>query len=498
MNTTNSAKQYIRCVKDSGHILTDRFFQVTGLTTDDFQQANSSLGIPILPGYEIQIVDDILFVGQLMLRIRDLRFIYDYVGIQPEIKQMLIDSGCFYKRIESQQGWFNLKRMPVRKAACVDAIRLCNGFNNLYFNSIIKSDLSLIYTLQGMSSRKSAIQPIIDRVSDAYLLGYHCHESTLCNATEGLAAKVIWEFTDKLIKPFGFRIRHRVSNRLYNKKRMVGNYRAIARTKADALFNTTFQIFEEELWILLEELGLNYLGVGGFSHFSINSDLVWMGLPLDLCDSLKKAGHSQLIREILDEEISVKHIETIVGFKGERLYYVSPVGREILSEAKEKVFCNSCVFNGQAFSSFKEALKKNVLEFDNLLNNICERLHEEQLFLNDKETINAIAMKLWRFIFEWEWLPESQKDLLRENVFTICQEEITKSGFHPIVWMKSNYAEQLVMNDLAELKKLSFLYRERERNYLLKNAHKISQLSPRVKEYSFEMKELPIKWINLE
>ncbi|MGC9778977.1 MAG: hypothetical protein HZR80_07020 [Candidatus Heimdallarchaeota archaeon] len=498
MNTRNSMTQYIRCVKDSGHIFSDKLFQLTGLTSEEYKKTKSSLGVPILPGYEVKIVNEILFVGQLMLRIRDIKFIYDYVGIPLEIKQALVENGCYYKRIDSLRGWFNLNRISVKKATCVDVIRLSNGFNNLFFKSIIKSDLSFIYTLHGMASQKSKIQPVIDKIGDAYILGYHCHEGTLCNATEGLAAKTIWNFTNKLIQPYGFRIRHRVSDRLCNKKQMIGNYRTIARTKTDALFNTTFQIFEEEMWLTLEELGLNYLGVGGFSHFSINSDLAWMGLPLDLCDSLKKAGHIQLVKAILDEEITNKHIESIVGFKGERLYYVSPVARKILFETKEDVFRNPCVFKGQYYGSFREALTKNVLEFDNLLENICERLHEEQLFINDKETTNSIGVKLWRLVLEWEYLPNSQKDLLRKKMFTICQGEIKRVDFQPIVWMKSKFIEKQLEDYTTELEKLSFLHSEREKEYIIKRGYKIGQLSPKVKEFSFELKELPIKWINLE
>ncbi len=490
--------QYIRCVKDSGHIIKDKVYKLTGLTTNDFQQLKSGLGVPILPGYEVKVKDDILFVGQLMLKIRDIRFIYDYVGIPLEIKQVLKENGCYYKRIDSLKGWFNLDRMSVKKATWVDAIRLSNGFNNLFFKSIIKSNLSFVYTLHCMASQKSKIQPVIDKIGDAYILGYHCHEGTLCNLTEGFAAKTVWDLTDKLIKPHGFQIRHRVSDRLYYKKQMIGNYRTIARTKADALFNTTFQIYEEEMWLILEELGLNYLGVGGFTHFSINSDLTWMGLPLDLSDSLKKVGHIQLVKAILDEEITNEHIKSIAGFKGERLYYVSPVARKILFENKEDVFKSPCVFKGQSYGSFREALTKNVLEFDNLLENIGERLHEEQLFINDKETINSIGVKLWRLVLEWEYLPNSQKDLLRKKIFTICQGEIKGVDFQPIVWMKSKFIEKQLEDYTTELEKLSFLHSEREKEYIIKRGYKIGQLSPKVKEFSFELKELPIKWINLE
>ena len=498
MNTRDLMTQYIKCVKDSEHIFKDKVYQLTGLTIQDHQQTKSSLGVPILPGYEVKVAGEILFVGQLMLRIRDLKFVYDYVGLPLKIKQVLIENGCYYKRIDSFKGWFSLNRMPIKKATCVDAIRLSNGFNNHFFKSTIKSDLSLIYTLQGMSSKRNAYQPLIDKLGDAYILGYHCHEGTLCNTTEGLAAKTIWNYTDKLIEPYGFRIRHRVSDRLHNRKQMIGNYRTIARTKADALFNTAFQIYEEEMWLTLEELGLNYLGVGGFIHFSINSDLTWMGLPLDLCNPLKKAGHIQLVKAILEEEINKKHIKTIFGFKGERLYYVSPVGQEILFETKEDVFKNPCVFKGQSYNSFKEALTKNVLEFDNLLENICEILHEEQLFINDKETINSIGVKLWRLLLEWEHQPDSQKNLLRKKIFGICKEEIKRCGFQPIVWMESKFIEQRLENDIAEFEKLSNLHKEREKEYIIKHGYKIGQLSPRVKEYSYDLKELPIKWINLE
>ena len=147
MKTAEFVNQKIRCVKDSSYIFADKAYQVTGLAIKDFQQRNSSLGIPILPGYEIKLIGDILFVGQIMLSVRDVKFIYDHVGIQSDLKQALVDSGCFYKRIDFQRGWFNLNRMPIRKAICVDAIRVCNGFNNLYFKSIIKNDLSLVYTL---------------------------------------------------------------------------------------------------------------------------------------------------------------------------------------------------------------------------------------------------------------------------------------------------------------------------------------------------------------
>lgn len=498
MNTRDSMTQYIMCVKDSTHLFKDKIYQLTGLTPQDYQQPKSSLGVPILPGYEVKIVGEFLFVGQLMLKISDLKFVYDHIGLSHEIKQVLIENGCYYKRIDSFKGWFNLSRISVKKATCVDAIRLSNGFNNYFLKSTIKSDLSLVYALQKMASKRDTYQPLIDKLGDAYILGYHCHEGTLCNVTEGLAAKTIWNFTDKLIEPFGFRIKHRVSDRLHNKKQMIGNYRTIARTKADALFNTAFLIFEEEMWSILEELGLNYLGVGGFTHFSLNTDLSWMGLPLDLCNSLKKAGHIQSLKSILNEEITKKHIKKISGFKGERLYYVSPVGQKILFETKEDALSNPCVFNGQTYNSFKEALRKNVLEFDYLLENICERLYDEQLFINDKEMINSIGVKLWRLVLEWEYLPISQRNLLRNKVFRICQEEIKKTGFQPIVWMESKYIEQQIEKDIDDFEKLSFLHKKREDDYINKHGYKAGQLSPRLKEYSYELKELPIKWINLE
>ncbi len=498
MKTAKPLNQKLRCVRDSRHLFADKAYQVTGLAIKEFQQERSNLGVPIYPGYEIKLVGDILFIGQLMLKIRDIEFIYDYVGLQNEIKRALLESGCQYKRITSQRGWFNLNRIPIKKAICVDGIRVSNGFNNLYFKSIIKSDLSLVYSLYGMVSQRSSIQPFIDKIGDAYLFGCHCNESTLCNTSEGLAAKIVWQLTDELIGPFGFRIRHRVNDRFYNWRTMVGNYRTIARTKADALFNTTFQIYEEEMWIVLEELGLNYLGVGGFTHFSKNSNLTWMGLPLDLCDSLKKAGHTQAVKAVLDEEFTDKHVESIVGFKGERLYYVTPVGREILARIRDEIFNHSCVFKGVNYNSLNEALRINVLEFDSLLESICERLHEEQLFLIDKETNVSFAVKLWRLILEWEWLPESQKGLLQTKISSICQDEVKRSGFQPIVWTRSNFIEQQVMESITTFEELSYLFRNRERNYLHRNGHKKCVLSPRVLKHSYELKELPIKWIDFE
>ncbi|MHA1186176.1 MAG: hypothetical protein ACTSSK_04765, partial [Candidatus Heimdallarchaeota archaeon] len=85
------------------------------------------------------------------------------------------------------------------------------------------------------------------------------------------------------------------SNRLYLHKRLVGKYQTMACSKGDVLFNYMFILCEEELWKILDELGLKYLGVGGFSHFSYYSDLSWMGLVLDLCEALKFAGHIKLV-----------------------------------------------------------------------------------------------------------------------------------------------------------------------------------------------------------
>ncbi|MGC9778486.1 MAG: hypothetical protein HZR80_04530 [Candidatus Heimdallarchaeota archaeon] len=498
MNKKNTKKQYVKCIKDSNHILYDQIYQLTGLGVEEIEKARTNLGIPIYQGYDVRIINDDLFIGDIRYKLEDIKFIYDYAGIQEEIKQRLLDHGCYYERKTHISSWFNVERIEPRRAIYVDAIRLSNGFNNLYLKSAIKSDLSIIFTLQGMIPEQRALQKYVDKIGDAHLYGYHSHANMLCNSAEGLVAEILWKFTNKLIEPFNFKISHRISDRLYQLKRMVGNYNSMARTSADALFNTTYQFYEEEMWKLLEEKNINYLGVGGFSHFSYYSDLSWMGLPLDLCDSLKKAGHTKLVDAILAEEITRDEVDRLRGFKGENLYIVSRFGCDILYEKKEELFESSCYHRGKHYSSFRDACREEIDEFDLLLSNIGDRLEEEHLLIRGSDLGNNFAVKLWRLMLEWEYLPAKVRDDLGECTFQICQEEIQKLDFQPLVWMRSKHIDQRVNHEIANFEKLAFLFTDREDKHLLKHGKKIGQLSPITKEYSETLLELPVSWINLE
>ncbi len=498
MNEKNNLKQYIRCVKDCSHIFYDQIYQLTGLEAEEIEQAKTNLGIPIYQGYDVRLIDDDLFIGDVKYKLKDIKYIFDYTGIQEEIKQRLLDNGCYYERKTNLSGWFKVERIEPKRAVYVDAIRLSNGFNNLYLKSAIKSDLSTIFALQGMISDQRMLKKYVDKIGDAYLHGFHSHANKLCNSAEGIAANVLWEFTNKLISPYDFKISYRISDRLIRLKRMVGNYNSMAGTPADALFNTSYQFNEEEMWKLLEEKDINYLGVGGFSHFSINSDLSWMGLPLDLSDSLKKAGHYKLVDAILAEEITHDDIKRLTAFKGERIYTVTRYGCEILYEKKEELFESPCIYRGKQYSSFRDACKEEIDKFDLLLTNIGDRLEEEHLPIKNPDFGNNLAVKLWRLVLEWEYLPAKVRKDLGEHAFQICQEEIQKLDFQPLVWMRSKHIEQRVNQEIANFEELAFLFSDREEEHHQKHGEKIGQLSPITQEFRETLLELPVSWINLE
>jgi len=498
MNEKKTTKQYIKCVKDSSHILYDQIYQLTGLEAEEIEEARLNLGTPIYQGYEVNLIDDNLFIGEIRYKLKDIKFVYDYVGIQEEIKQRLLDNGCFYERKTHPSGWFNLERIEPKRAIYVDAIRLCNGFNNLYSKLAIRNDLGVIFALQGMTSDQRELKKYLGKIGDAYLFGYHCNANKLCNSAEGFAADVLWDFTNKLIAPYGFKVSHRVSDRLFRLKRMVGNYRSMARTPADALFNITYQYYEEEIWKLLEEKGINYLGVGGFSHFSYYSDCSWMGLPLDLLsDSTKKAGHYKLTDAILAEEITRKDIKRLTAFKGENTYTVTNNGCGVLYEKKEELFENPCYHRGKYYSSFRDACREEIDRFDLLLTNIGNRIEEEHLSIKDSRLSHDFVVKLWRLVLEWEYLPVNIRENLRDYNFQICQEEIENLAFQPLAWMRTKQIEGRVNREIANFEKYSFLFSDREEMHHQKHGKKIGQISPITKEFNESMLELPVSWINL-
>ncbi len=498
MTNRNKTKQYIRCVKDSNNILYDQIYKLTGLEADEIKQVKTKLGIPIYQGYDVRIINDDLYIGDVRYKLQDIKYIFDYAGIDDEIKQRLLDHGCYYERKTNLCGWFNVERIEPKRAGYVDAIRLGNGFNNLYMKTAMKSDLSLIFTLQEMLPDQRALKKHIDKIGDAYLFGYHSHTNKLCNSAEGFAAEVLWKFTNELIAPHDFGISHRVSDRLYRHKRMIGNFNSMAQTPTDVLFNTEYQFCEEEIWTLLEEKGINYLGVGGFSHFSYYSDLSWMGLPLDFGDSLKKAGHYMLVDAILAEEITHDEIKRLTAFKGGRTYAVTRYGYEILFEKKEELFENPCYYRGKQYSSFRDACREEIDRFDLLLTNVGNRLEEEHLSIKNSIFGDNLAVKLWRLVLEWECLPTGIRENLNDNIFQICQEETQKLDFQPLVWMRSKNIEQRVNHEITNFEKLAFLFPDREEKHHQKHGRTIGQLSPITNEFRETMLELPVSWINLE
>lgn len=496
MTETKKVKQHIQCVKDCTHILYDQIYRLTGLDAEVIKQEKTNQGVPIYQGCDVRLIDNDLFIGEVMYKLQDIKYIFDYAGIDDDIKQRLLDNGCYYERKTNLSGWFKTERIEPKRAVYVDAIRLSNGFNNLYMKTAMKSDLSIIFALQGMLHDQRELMKDIDKIGDAYLYGYHSHASKLCNSAEGIAANVLWKFTNKLLAPFNFNISHRVSDRLCRFKRMVSNYNSMAQTPADVLFNTEYQLCEEEIWNLLEEKGLNYLGVGGFSHFSYYSDLSWMGLPLDLGDSLKKAGHFTLVDAILSEEITHNEIKRLTAFKGGRTYAVTRYGYDILNEKKEELFERSCYYRGKQYSSFRDACRKEIDRFDLLLSNIGDRIEERHLSIESSDFSDDLAVKLWRLVLEWEYLPEEIRENLNENVFLICKEEVQKLDFQPLVWMRSKHIEQRVNKEIANFEKLAFLFPDREEKHHHKHGKKIGQLSPVTKEFRETMLELPVSWIN--
>jgi len=498
MNDEIKIKQHIKCVKDCSHIFYDQMYRFTGLESEEIKQVKTNHGVPIYQGCEVRLVDDDLYIGDARFKLHDIKYIFDYEGIDDEIKQRLLDHGCYYERKTNMSSWFNVNRIEPKKAVYVDAIRLSGGFNNLYMKTAMKSDLSVIFTLQEMLSDQRTLKKYTSKIGDAYLFGYHSHANKLCNSAEGIAADVFWEFTNKLIAPFNFKISHRVSDRLYKQKRMIGNYNSMAQTPTDVLFNTEYQICEEEIWTILDEKGINYLGVGGFSHFSYHSDLSWMGLPLDLGDSLKKAGHYMLVDAILAEEITHNEIKKIIAFKGGRTYTVTKYGYDILYEKKEELFESPCFYQGKQYSSFRDACREEIDKFDHLLTNVGNRIEEEHLPIKNCVFGEDLAVKVWRLVLEWKYLPAKVRENLIERVFQICREEIQKQDFQPLVWMRSKSIEQRVNNKITSFEKLAFLFPDREEKHHQKHRRTIGQLSPITNEFRETMLELPVSWINLE
>lgn len=488
-------KQYIKCVRDTKHLFYEQFVSVTGLEPEAIKHGPSNFGFQIYPDYEVRIIGDELWVEGLHNKLSSIAFVYDFAGIPETIKQQLIDAGCHYQRKNFNKGWFNQKRIEPRRAIHVDLIRLSNGFTNLFFQANCKGRIGLVLALQGLASDDRLYQDYIDAIGDAFLLGYHCNLNQNCNLAEANAAKATWELTNQLLQPFGLTVMNRVSDRLYKLKRMIGNYRTMARSPADALFNLMYIFCESELWKILDEKEINYLGVGGFAHFSFYSDLAWMGLVLDLCEALKFAGHVKLVQAIQAERIKTKKdITKLFAFKNELLYTVSSYGEKILYDLKEEVFNESNYFYGEK-QSFRKTIDIFIERFDQLLLNIGQRFDTESLLIKEQNNPFELPAQLWRLTLEWESLEEGAKRRLQQKAFSICQEEISKNIFQPLVWYPSQQIAKRTEKEITTFKKFSFLFEEREEQLMEDREPYFSQLSPSVHSFSRQFKELEVKWI---
>ncbi|MGC9778112.1 MAG: hypothetical protein HZR80_02600 [Candidatus Heimdallarchaeota archaeon] len=489
-------QQYILCVKDNRHIFNEEVYKLTGLTLDEVRKKNKvSLGFQILPGQQVIIKDDYLHVDKLQYNLSVIQFVYDYQGISEEIKQKLVSAGCHYVRISSPQGWFKVERMGYQKALTVDAMRFSFGLNNVFWRSNLSNRLALVQTLRGFSSEKQKWQLFVDAICNAYLYGYNCHTSVLCNLSEASAADITWMVTNELISTFDFAISNRVSNRLYLHKRITGNYQTMACTKGDVLFNYMFILCEEELWNMLDELGLKYLGVGGFSHFSYYSDLSWMGLVLDLCEALKFAGHIKLVQAILDKRITNSLIDKLDVFKGEIVYVVNKRGEEVLYKLKQKLFSEPCYFNGKTYQTFREACKQFIVEFDNLFSAIHQKFLEKQLMVKIIDCEREIHVKFWRLATQWTSLDIEVREQMKDIAFRICQDEIKKANFKPLVYYPTKRIAEKVEQNLTCSNSLSLLFEDREKDFLEENNLPPNKFSPRVIEYCNRFEELEIEWI---
>jgi len=497
--SNDNEKQYVLFVKDNRHLFNEEVYKLTGLTIEDARRKNKvRLGFQILPEQQVIIERDYIQVGKLQYKLTDIQFVYDYQGITEEIKHRLVNAGCHYVRVTSPQGWFQVERMEHLKALTVDTIRFSSGLINTFWLSNLSNRLAIVQVLSGFSADKQKWHRYLDAIGDAYLYGFHCHCNTLCNLSEASAADITWKVTNELLDPYDFAISNRVSNRLYQYKRLIGKYQTMACTKGDVLFNYMFILCEEELWRILEELGLKYLGVGGFSHFSYYSDLSWMGLALDLCEALKFAGHIKLVQAILNKRITDVCIDSLEVFKGEIVYVVNKLGEEVLFRLKQELFDNPCFFNGKTYQTFREACKEFVVDFDTLLSSIHQRFLEKQLMVKITDCDREIPVKFWRLAIQWNSLESEMKELLRSVAFEICQEETRKMGFKPLVYYPAKQIAEKVEKDIACFDSFIFLFENREKDFLAENELPPSKFSPRVIEYCKRFEEFEIEWINLE
>ncbi len=491
--------QFVLCVKDNRHIFNEEMYKLTGLTTEDARKKNEvSLGFQILPEQKVIIKDDCLHVDKLQYNLQAIQFIYDYQGISEEIKQQLVSAGCHYVRVSSPKGWFQVERMDYQNALMVDIIRFSSGLNNIFWRSNIYNRLAMVQTLQGFSSDKQKWQFYLDAIGDAYQYGFNCHTSVLCNLSEASAADITWKVTNELIGSFEFIISNRVSNRFYLHKRLVGKYQTMAHTKGDVLFNYMFILCEEELWDILNELGLKYLGVGGFSHFSYYSDLSWMGLVLDLCEVLKFAGHIKLVQAILDKRVTKSLINKLDVFKGEIIYVVNKRGEEVLYQLKQEIFCDSCFFIGKTYQTFREACKQFIVDFNELLSSIHQRFLEEQLMVKILECNREIPVKFWRLATQWTTYEPIIRNQLKSIAFRICKEEIMKVNFKPLVYFSSKQIAERVKRDIHQLDSLPCLFERREEDFLREYKLPPVKFSPRVIDFCNQFEELELEWIRLE
>ena len=498
MSNSKNVDHFVLCVKDNRHIFNKEVYKLTGLTIDEVRKKHKvRLGFQILPGQQVSIIaDEILTVGKLQYNISDIHFVYDHQGITKEIKQRLITAGCHYVRVSSPKGWFHVDRMDYQKALTVDVIRFSSGFINTFWRSNLSNRLAMIQALFGFASDNQKLQFFKDKIGDTYQYGRNCHSSILCNLSEATAADVTWRVTNELLGPCGIVIRNRVSSRLFSLKRVVGNYKTMARTKGDVLFNHMFILCEEELWVILEELGLKYLGVGGFNHFSYYSDLSWMGLVLDLCEALKFAGHVALVKAIVEKRITDSCISSLDVFRGEVIYVVNKKGGEVLHRLKQELLSSPCYFNGRSYQTFREACKQFIVEFDKLLSAVHQRFLKKQLLVKIKNCDREIPVRFWRLATQWTSLEPVIKEQLKELAFKICQEEILKTSFKPLIYFPMKQTEEKANKDLAGFNLIPSLFETREEEFLEKHDLPSNKFSPRVVEYCNQFEELDIEWIH--
>ncbi len=183
-------------------------------------------------------------------------------------------------------------------------------------------------------------------------------------------------------------------------------------------------------------------------------------------------------------------------FKGEVIYIVNGKGEQLLLQLKKDLFKNQCFFNGKNYNSFREVCENFIKEFDVLLTSIHQRFIKKQLLVRIVDCDREIPVKLWRLMTQWISLDVKKREQLNRFAFTICQEEIKKSKFNPLVFYPNKQVSDRVEKELLNLNKSVFLFKNRENEFLLRYEQPLNEFSPRVKEYCRQFEELEIEWIN--